>query len=506
MKKEKVEDLKNVASMSAAFETVQRHGSAVKEHIVSYTGIDNATGKVLKKSLKSIANEKVDPKFEYQNLKQQAGFAAEVKESANANADAIIKGSDTRKVRTDDLGSVNDPLYDHVKTNAAGNIIPGSGSQMKFVGKTPKEALDKFMSKKYDKYLDNDVDLEVPSDFYSEMLNDADKRIEQLKNDAQKQRALGKNDSAAQTEKKIEKLQRIKSKLKKSSVSSDEAMEARINPVLSTAKSVVKVSHKAGLKTAGQSAAIGGSVSIIQNLVSLVKGEQTEEEAIKNVAKDTATSAAMGYGTGFVGSVIKGGMQNASSKTVQALSNTNLPSTIVTVAVSSGKTLKRYFKGEIDGVQCLEDLGESGTGMVASAFFSAIGQAAIPIPFVGAAIGGMIGYALSSASYQLLVTSLKEEKLAKEERARIERECEEHINLIRGYRAEMESIIGEYLQQYADMFHSSFDNMKIALNMGDVDGFISSASQITEAFGKEALFNNFDEFDSIMLKQETIKF
>ena len=137
--------MENVALTGAAYENVQRHGSAVKEHAVAYSGVDNETGKQLTKSLKGISGYKVNPKDHDRNIKQQAGFTAEVKEVARENAERIIKGDKTRASRTDDIerrqdprygeiGGTNEGLYDIAVIDEHGNII--DASQMKFVGKT----------------------------------------------------------------------------------------------------------------------------------------------------------------------------------------------------------------------------------------------------------------------------------------------------------------------------------------------------------------------------------
>ena len=144
--------------------------------------------------------------------------------------------------------------------------------------------------------------------------------------------------------------------------------------------------------------------------------------------------------------------------------------------------------------------------MLSSALFSTIGQALIPIPIVGGMIGGMVGYALSSASYGVLMSALKEEKLAKEERILAEKACEEHIKLIKQYRKEMEDSINEYLSSYMETFHSAFDSMKDALQIGNIDGFISSTNQITKALGKNTLFETQEECDSLMESDTIIKF
>ena len=83
---EKISTYKNVIIEGAATETVQRYGSAIKEHFVAYSGIDNESGEQLKKGLKQISESKLNPEYIKQNLKQQAGFSAENKYAARENA------------------------------------------------------------------------------------------------------------------------------------------------------------------------------------------------------------------------------------------------------------------------------------------------------------------------------------------------------------------------------------------------------------------------------------
>lgn len=508
-KNQKDKDLLNAGVAGAAYETVQRYGDAAKQHYVAYSGEDNELGKKLVKGLKQISEEKVNPDYEYQNIHQQAGFSAEVKDVARENAEKIIKGDSTRKIRTDDLGNVNDPLYDTVTIDAEGNVIDGTGAQMKFLGASETDptgegnaarALEKLQSKKFQKYLDADAKIDVPSDQYDKIIQEANDKIDDLSKQLENQKQAGNGEQVKKLQERIDKLEKIKKNLRKSNVSSDEAVFARLHPKLSTAMDVAKISHRAGIQTAETSAIIGGSVSIVKNIVAVCKGEEEAEEAVKNVAKDTATTAAVGYGTGFTGAAIKGAMQNSKSQYVRALSKTNIAGTIVAVTVSATKTMTRYFNGEIDGVECLETLGEQGTGMIA-----VIGQTVIPIPVVGGLIGGMVGYALSSATYGVLVGSLKEAKLAHEERIAIEQACEEHIKMIREYRAQMNAIINEYLSETTEIFNESFTGIKDALAIGDIDLLIESSNAITDALGGNKPFETMDEFNSKMLLGETFK-
>ena len=512
--RDKQEDLLNAGIAGAAYENIQRYGEAAKQHYVAYSGVDNETGKVLFKGLKQIADEKINPDFEFQNIHQQAGFSAEVKDVARTNAERIIKGDSSRKIRTDDLGYVNDPLYDTISIDTKGDIVDGSGAQMKFLGVSKKDptgagnaarALEKLQSKKFEKYLDQDVKIDVPSDQYDKMIQETNIKIEGLSRQLENQKNDGNIEQVQQLQERIDKLEQIKKNLRKSSVSSKEAVFARMHPGLSTARDVATVSFKAGVQMAKTAAIIGGSVSIVKNLVSVCKGEIEPDDAVINVAKDTTMISVGGFGTGFAGTALEGAMQNSKSQYMQTLSKTNVAGTIVAVTVSATKTLTRYFTGEIDGVECLETLGEQGTGMVSSALFSVVGQTVIPIPIVGGLLGGMVGYALSSATYGVLTQALREEKLARDQRVQIEAVCEEHIKMIREYRAEMEGIINEYLIESMDIFRDTFAEIKNALAIGDVDWFIESTNTITKNFGGKASFSSMEDFNSKMITGSTFK-
>ena len=506
------EDILKAGYAGASHETVQRYGSAVKEHVVAYSGKE--AGKEISKGLKKISKSKVNTEHKFQNLHQQAGFSAEVKEVSRTNAERIINKETTRRIRTDDLGRKNDPLYDLVDLDINGNVIEDSKAQMKFYGSSKgdkhrlgdaERAFKKFQSKKFQKYIDADAKLSVPSDQYVQLIQLSNEKIEKLTKQLEYQKNVGNSEQAGILQEKIDRIEKFKKNLRKSSLTSDEAEYAREHPKLSTVKDIAKISHKAGVQSAKNVAIIGGSVSIVKNLVSVCKGEIEPEDAVKQVAIETGSAALIGYATGFVGSALKGVMQNSGKESIRTLSKTNIAGTVVTVATTATKTLKRYFGGEIDGVECMETLGEEGVGLISSAMFTVVGQAVIPVPVVGGMIGSMVGYAIASASYGILLSSLKEAKLAKEKRELTERACEEHIKMIREYRIEMENAINEYLIDSMDVFRDSFSGVKNALAIGDVDWVIDSSNAINEAFGGKASFSSMDEFNDKMLSDDSFE-
>jgi hypothetical protein len=532
-REDKEQTLVNVGLAGAAAEVVERFGSANKELLVGYSGVDNETGQVLSKGLKSISESKINPDYKENNINQQSGFSAEVQSNSRKNAENIINNKDTKHSRTDDIkkqayrdkeiGGKNDQLYDHVELDSKGNPIEGTATQMKFVGHGGMDSLNKLTSKEFQKYFDNDVPIEVPSDYYesirkaaAEKVNETQLQIDYLKNNKPHEKALIED-----KQRQLKKLQNIRDGkgIIKSNVSSKEARFARLHPELATAVDIVKVSHRAGLEQAKAGAVIGGSISIIKNLVAVCKDEKDVEDAIIDIVQDTGTATAVSYATGSSGAAIKGALQNSKSAFTRALSKTNIAATLVSISLETGKTLSKYIKGEIDGVQCFEELGEKGTGMLSSAMFSSlgtagavavfgksavIGQLIIPIPIIGGLIGGMVGYALSSACYDQLMRALKDAKIARENRIKIEAECAEAIHMIREYRIEIEAAISSYLSDHIASFHNAFDGIKTALNIGDIDGFIAGANAITRKLGGKPQFENMSEFESLMDNSEKL--
>lgn len=501
----------------AATEQVSRFGSAVKEHIVAYTGADQEHGLSLKKSLNSVAQSKVNPEYVDTNIKQQAGFSAEVKSVARKNADNIINKNGKRFVRSDDLGRTNDQIIDIAEFDVFGHEIAGHGAQMKYVGGSPEELLTKLKSNKFQKYLEADAILDVPDDYFEELVGKPgsngiiDQKIEKLNEQIARAEKDGKTDLASNKRAQVEDYQKIKSNLRKGGLTNAEAIEARLHPIKSTLIDTGRVAHKAGLGQAKTGAVISGSISIVRNVVDCVQGRKDPKDATISVISDIGTGAAFSYVTAFSGTLIKGTMQNASSAYIRGLSKTNLAAGLVTTTADIGKTMMRYIKGEISGAQCVEELGERGVGQIGSAMYATIavaavgGSAPVALTIVAGIVGSTLGYTAAVAVYQELATSLKEYELAKEERIRIEAECQESIQLIRQYRMEMNAAVEKYLSEHMETFENGFLAMDAAILQNDINGFLSGNAEIQKLLGREVQFRSQRDFDYLMLSVNDFK-
>ncbi|WP_232263944.1 hypothetical protein [Helicobacter pylori] len=127
-----------------------------------------------------------------------------------------------------------------------------------------------------------------------------------------------------------------------------------------------------------------------------------------------------------------------------------------------------------------------------------VGQTFIPIPGVGAIIGNFVGALLSKTLCENLRDALKEAKLARQRRIKIEKECREIIKLLEAYQNQFKEVFERYFHETTKFFNQSFDELWRASYTGDADLGIGINNKIQERLGQKPLFNNTQEFLELM--------
>lgn len=260
--------------------------------------------------------------------------------------------------------------------------------------------------------------------------------------------------------------------------------------------------HKAGVKGAQNAGVTAAAVSGVTNMVAVIKGEKTAEEAIVDTAKDGGKAAVTGYVMGGGMTVVSHTLSSSSSQVLKALSNSNVPAKVITAVIATGDTLKQWGAGEITTEECIIQLGEKGVNMATMGTAMAVGQALIPIPIVGGAIGALVGSMITSSMYNNMINKLKTKQLEHQERLRIIAESEAIAEQARAYRMELESYLDSYFKEYRACFDEALSSIELAFNSGDVDGVIAGANQITYKLDGQVKYNNMDEFKSYLDNDE----
>ena len=113
------------------------------------------------------------------------------------------------------------------------------------------------------------------------------KNVADLNKQVEAAKRQGKMAVAKQKQAQIDDLKRTRQNLRKSRVSQADAMEARKNPRLSTAKDIHRLSHDAGVNAAKYGAGIGGTISGLKNMIEVVRGNKSPLEGLKDTALTT---------------------------------------------------------------------------------------------------------------------------------------------------------------------------------------------------------------------------
>ncbi|GAA9935056.1 hypothetical protein VN0867_05710 [Helicobacter pylori] len=500
--REKNSNIANATIVGAVSEESALYASANKEYLAI---LDDKT---LGRTLEGISEYKVNPKYQYRNINQQAGFSAELKEQAHANAQNILMENKERLVQYDNLSvdqkaqirerfpdyatpNKNHELVDYVRVDRKGNVISNTLTQSKFVGRNGAECFEKFLSKDYEKYLKNGVKMEIPKDFFGDFQKKANIKIKSLESQIAKQKSFGNFQKAANLEEKLQKCKTIKDNTRSASITKEEAIYARNHPTLSTAKDVANLSHQAGMNAAGVGALVSGGVSLITNLWECVTKGKDPKEVLKHTAIATLKGGAYSYGVAFASSSLGGMMQNSANKVIQSLGKSSAPAMIVGACVANFTIFGRYFSGKIDELELCKQLGRTNTSLLSGGAMAFAGQALIPIPVVGVLIGGFVGAALSEAFFNAL--NSKKVELARQRRIEIEKECRESIRLLEMYRNQFKEVFERYFHETTKFFNQSFDELERALYAGDADLVIGVNNKIQEGLGQKLSFGNKQE-------------
>ncbi|MCQ2857082.1 hypothetical protein JT087_02735 [Helicobacter pylori] len=509
-KKQKYSNITDATIVVSTSEESVLHASANREH---FSVLDR---------LEEISKRKVNPNYIKQNINQQAGYSAEIKEQARVNEHNILAGKRERIVQYDDLSSKqkaqiknlrpnyatpskNHELVDYISVDEKGNIIPSTLTQSKFVGKNGEECFKKLLSKDYEKYFENGAEMKIARDHYGDFQRAVNTRIKSLESQIAKQKGLGNFQKATHLEEKLQKCKTIKAHTRPASTTKGEAIEARLNPNLSTAKDVTRVSHQVGMNAAQTGAWISGWVSLITNVYECFANGKDPIKAIKHTAIATLKGGALGYVSAFSSASLGGLMQSSANKVIQSLGKGSLPAMFVGACVANATILGRYFSGKIDKTELCKQLVKANATLVSSGAMAVAGQALIPIPVVGMLVGGFVGAILSETCFNAFLKAREEAKLARQRRIKIEKECREFIKHLEAYQNQFKEVFEQYFHETTKFFNQSFDELERALYSGDADLAIAVNNKSREWLGQKALFDNKQESWELIISNKDIR-
>ncbi len=468
---------------------IERFGRATAEHYGSHAGLSR------------IAGHRVNPEYRDQNLRQQAGFSAEIKQVARQNAEAIASRDGRRVIRTDDLGHVNHPVADIVavdpKSGLPNRNADGSfsdGAQMK-VHKDLKKYRQLY-GENFEKY--QSVDLVLPPDQFDAVMADWAAQVESIEKQRDKLAGSGNAEVAAQKQQQIDAIQDARRRARKSDVTTAEATEARTAPTTSVARDVLDLSHRAGLEAAGQGAMISGAFSLVRNTYQVARSDKDIGEAATDLAIDTGKAALGAYAVGASSTALAGAMQSAGNQLVRNMGRSNAPAAIVQSAAMLATAFYRMLDDDLAPSEFAAHITRESvllaTSMTGSNLGAMVGTVVMPGvgTLVGGLVGGMVATMLSGSLYAELQRSARAVARSDWQRQQTAAMCSALIAQHRQYRADMDALFDTWFVESRQRIGAGFQSMSDALVEGrsihDGLGQVASAMGLTLRFADRVAF------------------
>lgn len=367
--------------------------------------------------LEEISGGRINEEFRNANVRQQAGLAAEVIGTAKDNMLSLVNDTGIKTFRADDrpyLYDKNDPFVDKVTFDSEGKLL--ERIQVRFIGHDGESCLRKLNTPAMDKYLYSDeVDkIEIPADFYDEIRSGKliEKRLESLDRQIERVKELRKRGAAETIWEQMDRLKKIDSMLKRSSVPMQDAIDARLNPS-EYIHSILKESRiDEAMTNAFHEGLDAGkdtlAKSSVEHLTKVVRQEEPVKKAIQNIAIETGEAAFDAGKNAFIDTLTADQMESPSHELILSLKDINVPLELLDKNVRAYDAIIDFGQGKIDAKELAYRLGDSGARTIGKTAGKAAGAiVGSKIPGVGAkkgaVVGSAVGTAVASATYKSAV-------------------------------------------------------------------------------------------------------
>ena len=266
--------------------------------------------------------------------------------------------------------------------------------------------------------------------------------------------------------------------------------------------------HKKGLRKARSAMPEMDASKIVRYVVGYFSGEKELNDIAKELSQEYAP-AVKKYLETFSDQLIKDALKQADNEELQKLAKGDFSKRIRQTTINISKNVEKYMKGEMDEVELVQSITESGIVKIGQDIISAYG---VDLSDLIDEDGHLIAYSAETVAficmtkiYDVLMKALDDAAIAYERRLQIEAEIAKSLELIRKYRAELKEKTDKYFTKHYETIEVGMKAMDEAIIEGDSDGFIRGNTEIQKMLGYKVQFNNQKEFDELMDSEMELK-
>lgn len=256
---------------------------------------------------------------------------------------------------------------------------------------------------------------------------------------------------------------------------------------------------------AGVSAAVSGLISAAQSTAKVRAGEMPVMEAVITACAAAASAAARSAAAAGIAGALQ--FAGATEHLPLSLGTGQVPFAVGRAAVGVAEAAFAYASGDIDALEfAARSAGVTAeTGMVWA--FSALGQTVLPVPVVGAMVGGFVGQLIGTQCVKGLQMAIIGARADSPDRRRLS-ELNAELLIAAALTEEMSELtrhLGEAGGAYvAEVVMPQVDAARHALLLEDADDVVARFAGIVASFGGTPLFSTMAEFDTWMARDEAL--
>lgn len=248
---------------------------------------------------------------------------------------------------------------------------------------------------------------------------------------------------------------------------------------------------------------------LISIAASVFGAKENRAEAAMAAAKELAAKYQKPvevYLNAFAVFALENGLKQVKFGDVSKLGTEEFAGKVIEAVKKVESTVAAYCHADIDEVEFISQLGETGALDVGQSFLQACGVDVAKVKGQVQAVLGdftsvgilLVSFYASAAVYKILKEALQAAAVARGNRIQIEEACARSIDSMRSYREQMNAAVSDYLYIRAETFNAGVAAMDQAILEGDINGFLQGNMAIQEMLNYKIQFHNQDEFDALM--------
>lgn len=256
-------------------------------------------------------------------------------------------------------------------------------------------------------------------------------------------------------------------------------------------KTLNRVSNNVGKRSASaissgvDAALMAGTVSGINNLVLVARGEKSIAEASRDVAQKTGGALVTTVGVNLSEQAFEHIAKTVSKTVSKTPLLKALPVAQVVNVVMVGNSVVQYIDGNITAEECATEILMDSVGVVAFA--------------LGSAVAGPVGAFVASVVMGKICGAILEykqaNKMAAEKLSRVNHIATEALSVMEFQRNILKEMVDEEFRYWDEQIDQGFEEIAQAILTDNADRVVQGLDKIASIFGGEVKFKTQKEFD-----------